>query len=70
MIKNVGSADRILRTVAALVLVALIIAGAISGTVAIALTSLAVILLLTSGMAFCPLYYGLKINTNKKIEKV
>ena len=66
MIKNMGTADRLVRTVLALIVVALYFAGQISGVAAIILGILAVIFLLTSSVAFCPLYVPLKLSTRKK----
>ena len=66
MIKNMGTADRLIRTVLALVVIALYLTGHISGLAAIILGILAAIFLLTSFMAFCPLYFPLKLSTRKK----
>ena len=66
MIKNMGTADRVIRTVLALIVIALYFTGKISGTVAIVLGIIAVIFLLTSLVAFCPLYVPLKLSTGKK----
>lgn len=66
MIKNMGSVDRLVRTVLALVVAALYFAGQISGVAAIILGVIAVIFLLTSAVAFCPLYVPLKLSTRQK----
>ncbi|MEJ2565669.1 MAG: DUF2892 domain-containing protein [Gammaproteobacteria bacterium] len=66
MIKNMGSVDRLVRTVLALVVVALYFTGQISGVAAIILGVIAAIFLLTSAVAFCPLYVPLKLSTRKK----
>jgi len=66
MNKNIGNADRILRAVFAVVVAALYIGNLITGTVAIILGLLAVILFLTSAMGFCPLYFLFKFTTMKK----
>ena len=47
MIKNMGTADRIIRTIIALVIGALIIAGTLTGLVAVILGIFAVVFLLT-----------------------
>lgn len=62
MKKNMGSADRIIRTVIALVVATLYFTGVISGTVAIVLAVLGGIFILTSLVSFCPLYtiFGIK----------
>jgi len=62
---NMGTLDRVLRTVVALVIAALYYTGKISGTVAIVLGAFAVIFLLTSFVSFCPLYTPLGISTVK-----
>jgi hypothetical protein len=66
MIKNMGTADRLVRTVLALIVVALYFAGQISGPAAIILGIFAVIFLLTSSVGFCPLYIPLKLSTRRK----
>ena len=66
MKKNMGTADRILRTILAVVVAILYFAGQISGTAAVILGILAVIFLLTSAVGFCPLYAPFGISTMKK----
>ena len=66
MIKNMGAVDRFLRTVLALVAIALYFSGQVSGAVGIILLVIAVIFLLTSVISFCPLYVPLKLSTRKK----
>lgn len=66
MIKNMGTVDRLVRTVLALIVVALYFTGQISGVTAIILGIVAAIFLLTSAIAFCPLYVPLKLSTRKK----
>jgi len=63
MKKNMGSADRIIRTLLALVVGFLWYFDFISGTVAIVLLVVAGIFLVTSFLGFCPLYALLHINT-------
>ena len=63
-----GSADRIIRVLLALVVGVLYFTSQISGTAAIILGLFAVIFLLTSVVAFCPLYLPFKISTLKKTE--
>ncbi|MBK7257463.1 MAG: DUF2892 domain-containing protein [Ignavibacteriae bacterium] len=65
MTKNVGPADRIVRTLLAIVLGILIFTGEVTGTLAIVLGVLAVVLLATSAVSFCPLYTIGKISTAK-----
>ena len=66
MIKNMGSVDRLIRTILALIVLALYFTGQISGLTAIILGIFAVIFLLTSLISFCPLYVPLKLSTRKK----
>lgn len=63
MTKNMGTADRIIRFVFAVAVAILYFAGVISGTLAIILGVLAVVLLLTSLVGFCPLYAPFKFST-------
>jgi len=62
MKKNMGSADRIIRVLLAIVAAVLYFTGTISGTVGIILLVLAGVFVLTSLISFCPLYapFGLK----------
>ncbi|MEW6525728.1 MAG: DUF2892 domain-containing protein [Spirochaetota bacterium] len=66
MKKNMGTIDRLLRTIIAIVIIVLYFTGQITGTAAIILGILAVVFLLTSAVSFCPLYVPLKINTKKQ----
>ncbi len=63
--KNMGSTDRILRVVVALVFAYLYFSGTVAGTFGIILLVLGVVFLLTSFVSFCPLYLPFKIKTNK-----
>jgi glucose uptake protein GlcU len=66
MKQNIGTLDRIVRLSAALLVAVLYFTHQISGTIAIILGVVAVILLITGFVRFCPLYFPLGINTNKK----
>ncbi len=66
MKKNMGTADRIIRTLLAILVAVLYFTNQISGTAAIILGIIAVIFLLTSLVGFCPLYVPFKISTRKK----
>ncbi|MBC7554151.1 MAG: DUF2892 domain-containing protein [Taibaiella sp.] len=66
MTKNMGSLDRVLRIVIALVVAALYFTNVISGTVAIVLLVFAGVFILTSFMSFCPLYLPFGISTRGK----
>jgi len=62
---NVGTVDRILRAVLALILAVLYFSGTVTGTLGIILLVLGGILLLTSLTSFCPLYAPFKFSTLK-----
>ncbi len=61
-----GTADRIIRVIIAVVLIGLYFANVISGWLAIVLIALSIIFLLTSLISFCPLYWPFAIKTNKE----
>jgi hypothetical protein len=63
MKKNMGTWDRVLRTVAALVIAALLLTKTLTGTLGIILAAVAAIFLLTSVIGFCPLYFLFKFST-------
>ena len=65
MIKNMGTVDRTIRTLLALAVGVLWYTGKIGGTLAIVLGVFAVVFLLTSFVAWCPLYMPLKLSTRK-----
>jgi Protein of unknown function (DUF2892) len=65
MKKNIGSTDKIIRIVAAIVIAVLYFTKTITGTASIVLGIVASILLLTSLINFCPLYAILGTNTCK-----
>lgn len=62
---NMGSIDRILRIIVALVFFTLKLTGIVEGTAALVLVILGVVFLLTAAVSFCPLYLPLKISTKK-----
>ena len=61
-----GTADKVLRILAAILIGVLYFMGQIKGTVAIIFMALAVIFIATSFMSFCPLYLPFGISTKKK----
>lgn len=63
MKKNIGSADRIIRLLAALVIAILYLSGAVSGVIGIILLIAGGILLATGLVQFCGLYAILGIKT-------
>ncbi len=66
MKKNMGSIDKLVRVLAAVVIAILYFTNQITGIAAIILGVFAVIFLLTSTIGFCPLYLPLKLSTIKK----
>ena len=68
MKKNVGTIDKVVRILLAIVIAGLFYSNIISGTVAIVLLVIAGILILTSFISFCPLYFPFGISTRKKAE--
>ena len=63
MKKNMGSTDRIIRILIAVVIAVLYYTGTLSGTVGLVLLILAGVFVLTSLVSFCPLYAPFGINT-------
>jgi len=63
---NMGSADRIIRVVLALVFAGLYFTNIVSGLFGTILLILGVVFLLTSFISFCPLYLPFKISTKGK----
>jgi membrane-bound ClpP family serine protease len=63
MKKNMGSVDRIIRAIAAIILAMLYFTGTVTGTWGIILLVLGVVLIITSMISFCPLYAILGIST-------
>jgi len=65
MKKNMGNTDKAIRTLIALIIAALSYFQIISGVLGNILLVLAIILLITSFVNFCPLYRLFGINTRK-----
>jgi hypothetical protein len=65
MKKNMGTVDRVIRILLAVVVAILYLTNQISGTLAIILGLFAVIFVLTSLIGFCPLYVPFKLSTKK-----
>lgn len=63
---NMGTTDKMVRVLAAIIIAALYYFGVISGTVAIVLGALALIFIATSFISFCPLYLPFGISTRPK----
>lgn len=69
MKKNMGTIDRVIRAVLAVVVGILYATGQITGVAAVVLGIFAVIFLVTSIAGFCPLYVPLHISTLKEEKK-
>ncbi len=63
MKSNIGTIDRVIRLLAAAVVILLYFMNLISGTLAIVLLVFAGIFILTSLISFCPLYLPFGIST-------
>ncbi len=63
---NMGTIDRAIRVIVAIVIGVLYFTGQISGTAAIILGILAVVFLLTSLVGTCPLYLPFGLSTKSK----
>ena len=66
MKKNMGTIDRVIRILLAVIVIVLYLNGSITGVAAIILGILAVVFVITGLTGFCPLYVPLKISTMKK----
>jgi hypothetical protein len=66
MKKNMGTIDRVIRTLVAVIILVLYFTHVISGTLGIILLILAGAFVVTSLLGFCPLYWLLGFNTLKK----
>jgi hypothetical protein len=69
MKSNMGSADRVIRALVAVVIVILYSTNQISGITAMVLLSLGGIFMLTSFISFCPLYFPFNISTRGRHEQ-
>lgn len=66
MKKNIGTIDRAIRVLIAVVLAILVFAKVINGVAGIVLLILASVFVITSLLGFCPLYFPFGLKTNKK----
>jgi hypothetical protein len=66
MKSNMGSADKAIRILLAIVFAGLYITKLVEGTVGLALLVLGGVFLLTSVISFCPLYTLVGMNTSEK----
>lgn len=63
---NMGTIDKVVRILIALVFIGLYFTNLVTGTLGIVLLVLAGVFILTSLISFCPLYLPFGINTGKK----
>jgi hypothetical protein len=66
MKKNVGTNDKVIRILIAVIVVVLFFTHVISGALGIILLVLAAVLVATSLVSFCPIWLALGLNTHKK----
>lgn len=66
MKSNMGSTDRVIRLIVAVLVLILFMTDVISGTLGWVLIAVAAVFTLTSMINFCPLYTVLGITTKKK----
>lgn len=69
MQKNMGSSDKTIRLIIAIILLVLWFTKTISGTVGYVALGIAAIFALTSFISYCPLYSIFNINTCKTDKK-
>ncbi len=67
---NMGSADRIIRILIAIIIAVLLYTNVLQGALAIILGIVAIIFIVTSVIGFCPLYvlFGMSTKRHKKRE--
>lgn len=66
MKQNVGTIDRIIRMIAAIVIVALYFTNQITGTAAIILGVIALVAVVTSIIGICPAYLAVGVSTKEE----
>lgn len=66
MKKNMGTTDKVIRVLVAVIILVLYFTHVISGTLGVILLILAGIFVVTSLLGFCPLYWLLGLSTMKK----
>jgi hypothetical protein len=69
MKKNLNNPDRIIRTIAGLVVLFFVLNGTITGTLGILLAIGAIVIIATGAVSFCPIYALLGISTNKSKQE-
>lgn len=66
MVKNMGTVDRVLRVLFAVVVAILLAAGALKGAGGIILGILGAIFLVTAAVGTCPIYLPFKLSTRRR----
>jgi len=66
MKKNMGTIDKVIRILVAVVVAVLFFTNVITGTLGIILLVLSAVLVLTSMVSFCPLYWPFGLSTVAK----
>jgi hypothetical protein len=66
MKKNVGTIDKVIRIVFAIVVITLFLTNVISGVFGIVLLAVSAILVITTMLGVCPLYMVMRLNSAEK----
>ena len=66
---NMGSADRIIRILLAVIFIGLYATDTVAGTMGIVLLVLAGIFIVTSIVSFCPIYSIFRMSTRREVKK-
>lgn len=64
-----GTVDRVIRIVLAIVVIVLYLTGNITGVISIILRIFAMFFIITSAVGFCPLYVPFKFSTISKLKE-
>jgi hypothetical protein len=67
MKKNMGTVDKVIRVLVAVIILILYFTHVVSGTLAVILLILAGVFVVTSLLGFCPLYLPFGLSTRKKV---
>jgi hypothetical protein len=66
MKKNIGTIDKVIRILVAVVVVVLYFTNVVSGTLGLVLLALSAIFVVTSLLSICPIWMALGLSTRKK----
>ncbi len=69
MKKNMGTVDRVVRVIAALVIAYLLLSESLTGALGTVLGIVAIVFLITGAVGICPAYIVMKISTLGKAQK-